>query len=713
MPHDIDEALSLFQRAEDYEAYNRDLMAEDYRFGRLGEQWPEEIARARRLERRGMLTLNHIPKFVRHVVNESRANRPSIQVRPVDDNADKITARILQGMIRNIEVSSLADIAYDTAIDMACSMGVGYVRIRNDYACADSFDKSLVVERVHNPLAVYRDAGSTSADSSDWDYAFIIDNLSKSAFDDKYPDADGSEFSAGDDGRLGTWFSADTVRLAEYWRRTKVQDLLLRLSNGAVMLEGGYLRRKDEYDAMSIGVVEQRETMVHKVVQRIMSGREFLEENEWAGMYIPISACYGEEVLVDGRRTFLSLFHFGKDPQRQHNYWQTSAVEKVALETRAPWLGPVGAFETDRERWERANAQNYSYLQYDGQIAPTRNFYSGVPAGDAALAAMAVDEMKGILGIYDASLGAQSNETSGRAIGARVRQGSISTFHFHDNLARCIRHVGAILLDKITNEWTGPMVARVLSEDGAADTVKINQEVVVDGETTIFDITTGRYDAEVRSGPSFGTRREESSQQMTELVRTFPQAAPLLADLIAKSMDWPYSEEVERRFRTLLPQGLDDDVDPAMQKEIEERDRIIAEGKRVLEEMAVKIKAMEKDKEIEQRKADVEAFKAETDRMEAVHEISLDGEHVAMAEKLDRLGQSLAAIETRLAALSSAVFSRKGAGKVVRMPDGSFVAEKVTTVLDADGREVSEVQRARAVKGPDGWDVITETEPVN
>ena len=51
------------------------------------------------------------------------------------------------------------------------------------------------------------------------------------------------------------------------------------------------------------------------------------------------------------------------------------------------------------------------------------------------------------MGLYDASLGARSNETSGRAILARQREGDVSTFHFQDNMSRAIRHAGRILID--------------------------------------------------------------------------------------------------------------------------------------------------------------------------------------------------------------------------------------------------------------------------
>jgi hypothetical protein len=78
-----------------------------------------------------------------------------------------------QGLIRNIEVTSDADVAYDTAIECAVDRGFGYYRINTRYTCEDTFDQDIVIERVSNPLTVYGDPNSTAADSSDWNEAWV------------------------------------------------------------------------------------------------------------------------------------------------------------------------------------------------------------------------------------------------------------------------------------------------------------------------------------------------------------------------------------------------------------------------------------------------------------------------------------------------------------------------------------------------------------
>jgi len=218
--------------------------------------------------------------------------------------------------------------------------------------------------------------------------------------------------------------------------------------------------------------------MSHKVTQRLLTGAEVLETNDWAGRYIPLVPVYGEEVNVEGKRYLRSLIRDAKDPQRMFNYWRTTTTELVALSPKAPFIGPKGAFQTDQAKWETANTDTHAYIEYDGNVPPQRQAFAGVPAGALQEALNASDDMKAIIGMYDASLGARSNETSGRAILARQREGDVSTFHFIDNLSRAIEHAGRILIDLIPKVYTGERIVRVLGQDGAAASVQLGKPVV-------------------------------------------------------------------------------------------------------------------------------------------------------------------------------------------------------------------------------------------
>lgn len=563
------EALDRFKQSEDASNDNRNDALEDLKFGRLGKQWPDGIRRERERQGRPCLVINRLPAFIRQVVNDARQNKPQIKVHPVDSQADIETAKIYDGLIRNIEVISRADIAYDTAIDYAVSAGFGYVRVITDYGHDDTFDQDILIERVGDPFCVYEDAFSKSADGSDWNYAFVTEVLTQKEFEAAYPKAEKIDFETdGRDEKTLSWFGEDSVRVAEYWKRDKVKDVIYQLSTGENIRKAQYEENLELFQGAGIEIVDEREIESFKVKCYKMNGKEILngEGEDWPGIYIPIIPVYGEELNIEGKRIIQSLIRQAKDSQQNFNYWRSAATELVALAPKAPFIGPKGFAKSDAN-WDTANVENHAYLEYDGNVAPQRQPFAGLPAGALQEALNASDDLKDIMGMHDASLGARSNETSGRAIMARQKEGDVSTFNFIDNLSRAIRQVGAIIIDLIPHIYSEERIIRVLGEDGTPKSVPVNQPIMVDdkGEVVpngqqsptamqrIYDLTTGKYDLTVSSGPSFNTKREEAAFQMTEFVRSFPEAAPIVGDLLAKNLDWPGADEIAERLKSINP----------------------------------------------------------------------------------------------------------------------------------------------------------------
>jgi len=564
------EARERLAESEAESAEIRESALYDIRFARLAQQWPDDIAAQRKREGRPCLVVNRLPTFIRQVVNDARQNKPSIQVLAVDGDADYDTAQVIGGLIRAIERQSQATIAYDTAIEHAVTCGMGFFRITSDYAGPDSFDQELRIERVANPLSVYWDTASTAFDASDWDYAFVVSTLAKASFRARYPKAAAVDFDADEASATSEDASATRVRVAEYWERVEKRRRMVRLTDGRVMradeLDAPYaldvgitVPLRDALAAQGIVVNSEREATYYTVIRRVLSGADVLEETEWPGSTIPIVPVWGEEVMHGGKRYFRSLVRDAIGPQQMLNFWRSAETELVALAPRAPWLVPLGAIPPhEAEKWKTANTRSHAYLEYDPNAGPMpqRIPFAGVPAGALQAALTAADDIKSVTGIYDASLGARGNETTGRAILARQRQSDQSTFHFLDNLARAIEYAGRCLIEVIPTFYGPRQTIRILGEDEMPRVVRVTQEqgtmpTAANPEGRIYNLSVGRYDVAVRVGPSYATQREQSAQAMMELIRVYPPAAPVLGDLLVKAMDWPGADEAARRIQLL------------------------------------------------------------------------------------------------------------------------------------------------------------------
>lgn len=624
----VKEARDAFAECEAREQKNRSAALEDLRFARLGEQWPEKIRKQREAEGRPVLTINRMPTFIRQVVNDSRQNKPSIKVHPVE-RGDVKTAEVINGLIRNIEVISNADVAYDTGIEASVGTGFGYWRVNLDYACDDTFEKDIVIRAVPNQFSIYGDPYSQCADSSDWMTSFVIDEMPTKLFQRRFPKAAKIDFSSGAWNEAKGWFNqtADVVRVGEYWKREEITRELIgythESSQGVLYgFKEDLERAQQQYGSLT--VIGARPVKSYKVKQYRTNGVEELDSIDWPGRYIPIIPVYGDEVNVEGERVFRSLIRDAKDPARMFNYWRTMATELVALAPKAPYVGKKGAFETDQAKWETANTATHAYLEYDGQEMPQRQPFAGIPAGALQEAMNAGDDIKSVIGIYDASLGARSNETSGRAIMARQREGDVSTFHFIDNLSRSIRHTGKILVDLIPKVYNTERMARILGEDGKPDSIQL-----VSGDTpsnpaeNIYNLTLGKYDVTVKTGPSFTTQREEAVAMLTELVRGNRDAAAVLGDIIIENMDIPGGEKAAKRLKAMLPPQVQaaEDGESAEGAQVQQ---ITQQAQQAVQQLQARIVELESDREaeaakiaIDQEKVRIEAYKAETDRMQA------------------------------------------------------------------------------------------------
>lgn len=638
----LSDAKDLFALCEETESENRIDALDDLRFAKLGEQWPLTIKQQRVKDGRPCLTINRQPAFIRQVVNEARQNRPSIKVHPVDSQADPLIADIYNGLIRNIEQTSKADVAYDTAVDFAVTCGVGYFRIDSGYACDDTFDIDLQIDRIPNPFAVYGDPYSTAADSSDWNDCFVTELLSHAAFEKKYKGADKVNWEdSGYSVLKAPWVQEKSVLTAEWWHREKVAKTILMLSDGTILDEAVYAKQKDYLDSLGVTVLGERQASSHKVTQKVMTGAEVLEQNDWAGKFIPVIPVYGDEVNVEGKRYFRSLIRDAKDPQRMLNYWRTASTELTALAPRVPFIGKKGSF-TD-PKWATANSANHAYIEYTGEEAPARQpLAAGQAIGAIQEALNAQDDMKSILGLYDPSLGAEGQEVSGKAILARQQQGHTSNFHFLDNLSRAIEHAGRILIDLIPTVYTGQRMIRVLGQDGSAQNVQLGQPLT-DPKTQlpmpqICDLARGKYDLTVETGPSYGTKREEITERLTELCQAFPAAAPILGDIIVKNMDLPDADKVAARLHALLPPqvlaaegGAPEDPmqHPAVQQLVQQGQQVIQQQGQQVQQLSQQLQQAEQAlaqakaaNDLKAQELQIKQFEAQTDRLRAVSEAS-------------------------------------------------------------------------------------------
>jgi hypothetical protein len=566
-PEDTKDDDFLAQAIKRYDAaYERDEenikeAYSDLEF-QAGEQWPAEAKTAR--DGRPCLTVNRVPQFVRQVTGDIRQMRPSIKCVPVDNRGDKDTAEVLAGMVRYIENRSDAEVAYTAGADSQVACGIGHWRVTHEYAEDSTFNQEIRIVTIPDGVSVVWDPDAILPNKEDAKFCFVPVDISPDAYKERYPKAPVTDFIQDQHRDNATnWIGEDFVRVAEYWEKRPEKRTLALLPDGSVD------DLTDEEDQEYIAGLIQRGARIEKrdgycVYRSLITLGHVLEEPvKWPGRYIPIIPVVGEQFRI-GRKTIRhGVIRFAKDPQRMYNYARSTQTEVIALQPKTPFIGTDKNFEGKELLWASANTKPLPYLTYNpdgknGGAQPARSGPAVSLAGVEEAMLISADEMKATTGLYDASLGQRSNETSGKAILARQREGDVGTFVYVSNFARAVRYTGRVVIDLIPHIYDTERQIRIVGVDGKEDLVSINSPSLIEGiEKTQHDVTVGAYDVVLETGPSYSTKRAEAREGMIEFTRGLPpEIAGLIVDLIAEAQEWPNADKFAKRFKHTLPPAI-------------------------------------------------------------------------------------------------------------------------------------------------------------
>lgn len=605
----VELAKKRFIMAVEATRETRKLGDEDIKFI-AGEQWPGDIRRAREADGRPVLTINRCPQIIRNVTNDQRLNRPSIKVYPVDDRADVETAKIFQGLIRQIENESNAEQAYDTAFDNVVKRSYGFWRIVTEYESPTSFNQKALIKRIRNPNSVLLDPFHKEKDGSDASWGFIFEDVPHDDYKAEYPNSDLSQSTDWKiEGEIPDgWVTESSCRVTEYFVKEYKDAELILLDNGQAVLKDDFGKAVQKYAAQGILVrpVDTRQTKIPVIKwYKIDGGPEPLEENEFPGQYIPIIPVYGDEHDIDGKVIYESVIRHSKDSQRMYNVWKSYETETITLAPKAPYIAAEGQIPEEYESmWRLANQKNFPYLIYkptdhEGNLVPPPQRQVFEPPVQAVTQAsmLASEDIKNTSGVTDAAMGNRSNEQSGIAINARANQAQRNNFHIVDNLNASIRHTGRILVDIIPIIYDTPQAVRILGEDGQGEIVRLNELFNHKGEDRKFDFSIGKYDVVCETGPGYASKRQEAQSSMLEISKVNPQVMGVAGDLIVKNMDWPGASDIADRLRkTMDPKLIDDEknkqqqLPPQVQAQMQQMDQMIQQLTEKLNEATEKEK---------------------------------------------------------------------------------------------------------------------------
>ena len=585
----IETSFKRFNITSEAESAMRQKALFNLRFS-VGEgQWDGAIKAERDVEGRPCLTVNRIPTFLRQYTGEERRNRPAMLVDPIGSNSDPETAEICQGVLRHVEVVSVADTIYDYNYDYMLRTGFSNWRVDQEFISERSFDQEPRIRMIENPFAVWM-SPIRQADGTDPLWCHVTEDMTIDQYKAAFPKSRMAKYES-ERGRLRfaselgnappEWVTKDGIRIAEYWHLELKDVELLQLDNGQVLLD-------TEFKGDKGMIVDRRDTVTRTVKWVKHNASEVLQTQEYRGRYIPVIELNGVRLNINGRIWKAGMVDDAVDPQRLYNFMITGEAEQIALAPKDPLLVPEGGITNHEEEYRLANRKNYPFLYYkpyndEGQqlMAPQRAGREPPIEAMAKMVQQSDYDLKSVIGIYGPSLGEQGPaQESGFAVLQRKTQSDTGSINWSDNLNRAIRWQGKILLDLFPKLIPAARVMRIINpDDSVKHAVVFNSQVnpsgaaqaqkLLDGQALkkVYDVGLGEFDVTISTGPMNSTARKEAFGALTAIISAKPDLFPILGDIWAKNADFADSHILADRFKKMLPPQLQDqnDDDPAAQ----------------------------------------------------------------------------------------------------------------------------------------------------
>lgn len=621
----VKEALRRFETAEEAWKDVFEKAVDDIRFVDGEDQWDEQARRIRK--GRPCLTFDRLSGTIDQVVGDHLQSKPGMKVRGAEDD-DADSAEIYEGLIRQIEERGRK--AYKTAFKFSAKGGYGVWRVRHDYLREDCFDQDILLHEVKNPFSVMVDPIIQVEGNASAQWGFHFADIPKEEFTSEYPKATVAENDFKTVGNWHSWISDETVRIAEYFRLVTVDKTIYQLSTGEVVDAEEYDPIADEKAAKGVSIVNTKTVKAKKLEHFKMTGAEILEEVECIGSYIPLVVLFGKNSNINGEFVTRGMVRKARDAQKMYNYERSAHIELTALSPKSPYLATQAMIQGHEADWQNINTENRPVLffNFDQGAKPMREAPPQVSSGLLTGLQLSADDIKATTGIFDASLGNRSNETSGKAIRERKQEGDTATYEYTDEFVEALKYTGEIFIQWIPKIYDATRQIRILGEDDAEEVVRINQPEI-DYETgqeyVINDLSKGKYDIKITVGPSYSTRRSETAEQLAQIMSQNPEIGQLGADIYYKSLDLVGGDELIERIRKWgIQKGF---IEPT-----EEEQQKLAQDPRTQQAQKMKQAQAQLQMQLAQAKAAVDGAKAkETQSKALLNQVKAQAEQLELA----------------------------------------------------------------------------------
>ncbi len=554
------EVLRMLSESQEADDDNRNRAREAHLFvDKRDGQWEPHVWNS--MNGRPRYTFDVVGPIVDVIAGEMDKADFEISVSPAGAGATKDNAKLLNGMIRNIERVSGAETIYRLAGRNMVTAGIDGWMVRQDYIDENSFDQCLVIDGISNFVDSVWFGPYKKPDASDAKWCVVLEAMNKDEYRERYPDSSG--LSVGDGKFLQAYYKKhDQIIIANIYYVEEKQSEIAKLQDGRIIDVDESKDIIDELDNLN-QIVDRRKRKKRNVKSRLFDGGGWLnDQQDTVFSSIPVIPAISDFKVIENKVVYKGVVERLMDPARVRNYSLSREIEEGSLAPRAKyWMTKKQSQGHEKTLATlNTNADPMQHYNNDPEVPgpPQQQGGAQINPGLQKLSADMDMAIQKSAGLFAPSMGENPGLQSGVAIEMLQDKGDIGTVKFFSAMETAKCRMANILIDAIPKVYSTERQERILKEDGSFDMTRINQPAFDPDTTSIViknDLSKGKYDVSCSSGPSFSNRKDRTVKTLIDIGQIDPSSIQLGGDILFNNLDTPGMDLISERKRNQLFQS--------------------------------------------------------------------------------------------------------------------------------------------------------------
>lgn len=495
------------------------------------------------------LEFNVLEAYINRLSGEFSKMDPAFEIK-IKDNINLSDPRVVDVVEGHIKAAFKGgdqdDLANSIYRDML-SGGFSVAQIYTDYPDGLSFDPKIYIERVFDPTLCGFDPLARQPHKGDGRFCFQFFPMSYDEAVDMWGEKQvkhlkNKRYRANQFNWSYTNQNEKILLIAEYYCKRRKRKKVVKLTNGHVVEKNKYKKMLQEWDDQ--GILEQPPQIIHgkermavleKIEKYTICGDTILEYKENTNFdHLPLVFFDGNSVMI--RESANSAAHHmtrpyvyqATDTQKLKNFAGQTLAHEIENMTQHKWKAPIEGIPNDKKYMEAyKNPQKASVLIYNQfkdsdpnqQVNPPQEIQrTPIPNEVTNTFQMADQTIQAILGSYDATIGVNDKDISGKAIQEGAMQSNAAAMPYTTGFLNSWNRCAQVYLNLLPKYYVTPQSVPVIKKNGKRDVYKINKKPNV-----FFNYDVKCLDVKVSAGVSFAVQKQVALNSIIQLMQASEQ----------------------------------------------------------------------------------------------------------------------------------------------------------------------------------------------